>query len=160
MPLYDIEIQIDARYADVARPELLDLAATATLDGQQVEGPIELSLIVMGDEEVHALNLRHRGVDATTDVLAFPNTDCEPFVARPGSSRYLGDVIVSFPRAAAQAEEAGHGIGAELQLLVVHGVLHLLGYDDVAAEQRARMWREQEVALRSLGVEVNLPVWE
>jgi probable rRNA maturation factor len=69
----------------------------------------------------------------------------------------LGDVIISFPRAKAQAAEAGNELSAELQLLVVHGVLHLLGYDDQAPPERARMWRAQQIVLDDLGVEVHLP---
>ena len=69
----------------------------------------------------------------------------------------MGDVIISFPRAEAQAAEAGHDVEVELQLLVVHGVLHLLGYDDVTEEQRARMWNAQAEILHTLGVEANLP---
>ena len=64
---------------------------------------------------------------------------------------------MSYPRAADQALEAGHAVEAELQLLVVHGVLHLLDYDDEAAPERARMWAAQAAILGALGVEVNLP---
>jgi probable rRNA maturation factor len=91
-------------------------------------------------------------VDAPTDVLAFPNETRGPFVSAPGYPRYLGDVIISFPRAASQATEVGHPTEAELQLLAVHGVLHLLGYDDEAKEERAQMWKAQSEILRILGV--------
>jgi probable rRNA maturation factor len=97
-------------------------------------------------------------VDAPTDVLAFPDATRGPFVAAPGLPRYLGDVIVSFPRASAQAAEAGHDTQADLQLLVVHGMLHLLGYDDVTDEQRARMWDAQSEILQALGVEAHPPL--
>ena len=70
---------------------------------------------------------------------------------------YLGDVVISLPRAEAQAAEVGHDRHAELQLLVVHGVLHLLGYDDTGVEQRAQMWAAQAEILQDLGVEVHLP---
>jgi probable rRNA maturation factor len=112
---------------------------------------------VTDDSALHELNLRHRHVDAPTDVLAFPDDIAGPFVAAPGLRRYLGDVIISFQRAEAQAAAAGHDVRAELQLLVVHGVLHLLGHDDLAEEQRAQMWVAQAQILQTLGVEVHPP---
>ena len=122
-----------------------------------MEGACELTVVVTDDEALHELNRRHRGVDAPTDVLAFPDETRGPFVGAPGFPRYLGDVIVSFPRAEAQAAEAGHDVSAELQLLVVHGVLHLLGYGDETEEQRVQMWGVQAQILRDLGVEANFP---
>ena len=110
-----------------------------------------------GDETLRELNRHHRGVDTSTDVLAFPNEAKGPFVDVPGLPRYLGDVIISLPRAKAQAAEVGSTLSAELQLLVVHGVLHLLGYDDQTAQERARMWRAQQAVLDDLGVEAYLP---
>ena len=124
---------------------------------ERVEGPCELAVVVTGDETLHELNLRHRNVDGPTDVLAFPDETRGPFVAAPGLPRYLGDVIISFHRAEAQASMTGHDVRAELQLLVVHGVLHLLGYDDLAEDQRAQMWAVQAQILQVLGVDVHLP---
>jgi probable rRNA maturation factor len=131
-----------------------------------MEEPCELVVVVTGDETLHKLNRRHRGVDAPTDVLAFPHrmNGPAPFVVvdEPGFRdavrlRYLGDVIISFPRAETQAAEAGNELRAELQLLVVHGVLHLLGFEDQAPLDRTRMWKAQQAVLADLGVEVHLP---
>jgi probable rRNA maturation factor len=155
MAPYTIEIQIDESYGQ--QTESLRRAALATLAHQRMEGPCELTVVVAGDESSRELNRRHRGVDAPTDVLAFPGEAHEPFVGAPDLPRYLGDVIISFPRAQAQAAEAENEVQAELQLLVVHGVLHLLGYDDQAEPERARMWKAQQTILDGLGVEVHLP---
>ena len=155
---YTIEVQIDESYGQQA--ESLRRAALATLAHQRIEGPCELAVVVTGDESSRELNRRHRGVDAPTDVLAFSGEAHEPFVGAPRASRvprYLGDVIISFPRAKDQAAEAENEVQAELQLLVVHGVLHLLGYDDQAEPERARMWKAQQTILDGLGVEVHLP---
>lgn len=157
MSLHTIAIQIDEQFQEQVQPETLRLAALAPLIHQQVEEACELAVVVTDEDALHELNLRHRGVDAPTDVLAFPDETRGPFVGAPGLPRYLGDVIISFPRAAIQAREAGHTIQAELQLLVVHGVLHLLGYDDVATEQRAQMWAVQAEIVRALEIAVNLP---
>jgi probable rRNA maturation factor len=122
--------------------------------------------LVSGDAELHELNLQYRGVDAPTDVLAFPyeaflheNSEEQrgSFVRIPDLPRYLGDIVISYPRAESQALEAGHDVEAELQLLVVHGVLHLLGYDDTVEERRALMWTAQAEILRDLDVQGRLP---
>ena len=158
MTLHTIEVQIDEQFQEQAQPEPLHRAALAALIHQRVEEPCELAVVVTGDEVLHELNLRYRGVDTPTDVLAFPDKTRGPFVGVPGLPHYLGDVVISFSRAEAQAAEAGHAVQAELQLLAVHGVLHLLGYDDVAEEQRAQMWAVQAEILQTLGVKVHLPV--
>jgi probable rRNA maturation factor len=159
MSSYMVEVQIEEPYRAQrdARPEVLRRAAEATLQQQRVAKACELTILVTGDETLRDLNRRHRGIEAPTDVLAFPSGVRGPFVDPPGLPRYLGDVIVSFPRAKAQAAEAGNELLAELQLLVVHGILHLLGYDDQTEPERAQMWRAQQAVLDDLGVEVYLP---
>jgi probable rRNA maturation factor len=98
------------------------------------------------------LNRIYRGVDATTDVLAFgtEEADAFAFATPPEASQYLGDVIVSFPQAEAQAQAAGHPVEAELQLLTVHGVLHLLGHDHALPGEKALMWAAQSEILQQL----------
>ncbi|MGD1993352.1 MAG: rRNA maturation RNase YbeY [Anaerolineae bacterium] len=136
--------------------QALRRAALATLVHQGIE-PVEVAIVVSGDLSLRALNRRFRDVDAPTDVLAFPNVSRGPFVDATDRPRYLGDVIISYPRAEAQANRAGHSTSAELQLLVVHGMLHLLGYEDQAPEARVEMWSVQETILDALDVPVNLP---
>ena len=124
--LHFVEVQVDDQFRAQVQPDLLHTAALTTLVHQGLEGPCELAVVVADDEVLHELNRRHRDVDAPTDVLAFPDEAHGPFVAAPGLPHYLGDVVISFQRAEVQAAEAGHDVQAELQLLVVHGVLHLL----------------------------------
>jgi probable rRNA maturation factor len=154
---HTVEIQIDGQFQAQVQPDLLHQAVLATLVHQRVEEPCELAIVVAGDAVLRELNRRHRGVDAPTDVLAFPDETRGPFIGAPGLPRYLGDVIISFRRAEAQAAGVGHDVQVELQLLVVHGVLHLLGYDDVTQEQRARMWAAQAEVLRALEIEAHPP---
>ena len=141
--------------------DVLRRAALATLIHQQQErdaqAKYELAVVITDDDALQELNRRFRGVDAPTDVLAFPNDTRGPFVEVPGLPYYLGDIVISFHRAEAQAAEAGHSVEAELQLLVVHGVLHLLGHDDTEPEPRAVMWAAQAAILKALKVHVNLP---
>jgi probable rRNA maturation factor len=154
---HTIAIQVDAEFQRQVQPDLLQQAALATLIYMGMEEPYDLAVVVTDDAALHELNLRHRGVDSPTDVLAFPDDTRGPFVDAPGMPRYLGDIIISFPRAQAQAADAGHAVEAEIQLLLVHGVLHLLGYDDAVEEARARMWAAQADVLRLLEVDLHLP---
>jgi len=154
---YTVDIKIGGQFRAHVELEPIRQAALETLVHEHVQGSCELAVVVTDDEALHELNRRHRGVDAPTDVLAFPDETRGPFVGAPGVPRYLGDVVISFCRAEAQAAEAGHDTQAELQLLTVHAVLHLLGYDDVTEEQRAHMWAVQAEILQILEVEAHPP---
>jgi probable rRNA maturation factor len=113
----------------------------------------ELSVVFTNDPEIERLNRTFRGVSAPTDVLAFQATDnLSNFVLAPENSFQHGDIVVSAPRAAAQAAEYGHSFEDEVLILVVHGVLHLLGYDHEDPEEEPQMWSVQERALKALGV--------
>lgn len=163
MSVHTIDVQIEAPYSTEVSPGLLRKTVKATLRHQQIEEPCELVVVVTNDETLHHLNQRYRSVDAPTDVLAFPHESKglvpspATFVNAPGLPRYLGDVLISFSRAQAQAVEAGHKLDAELQLLVVHGVLHLLGYDDQTESERKRMWEAQRAILSEMSIQVHLP---
>ena len=100
------------------------------------------------DARLHELNLNYLGVDASTDVLSFPASETDPETG----AHYIGDILISIPRAQAQADAAGHPLESEVQLLVVHGVLHLLGHDHAEAEEKARMWQAQAEVLERLGL--------
>ncbi len=85
-----------------------------------------------GDENLREYNSRYRGIDEPTDVLAFAAREqpTDPrFQSPPGTEDWLGDIVISVPRARRQAREAGHAVNDEVRLLAVHGFLHLLGYD-------------------------------
>jgi probable rRNA maturation factor len=95
-----------------------------------------------GDEHLREYNRRYRGLDETTDVLAFAAQE-EPldqrFQAPPGTEHWLGDIVIALPRARRQAQEAGHPMNDEVRLLAVHGFLHLLGYDHAEPAEEATM---------------------
>ncbi len=82
-----------------------------------------VTILLTGDAEVRRLNRRYRGVDAATDVLSFPSDE------RPTASGYLGDIAISLPAAARQAVPGGWSLSDEIQFLILHGILHLLGHD-------------------------------
>jgi probable rRNA maturation factor len=112
----------------------------------------QLSVLFCGDRRMRALNRAFRGVDRTTDVLSFP---FGPAPARPPRRRsrgeFLGDLAISVPRAERQARQSGHGTAREVQILLAHGLLHLLGYDHETDD--GRMFRLQSrVVRRAFGV--------
>lgn len=128
--------------------DLLERAAFATLEHQSQSLDSELSIILTDDARLHELNLNYLGVDAPTDVLSFPASETDPETG----ARYIGDILISIPRAQSQADAAGHPLESEVQLLVVHGVLHLIGHDHAEAEEKARMWKAQAEILERLGL--------
>jgi probable rRNA maturation factor len=112
-------------------------------------------LLITDSKTVQKLNRIYRGEDKPTDVLAFqmvPGMDQEPglpFVSPPDGIRHLGEVVISYPQAVKQAQELGHGVARELALLIVHGILHLLGYDHEPPEGEQKM-RDKENEILSL----------
>lgn len=158
-------VEIQNEHAYPISPDLLVRAAQAVIV-QQAASPLSaLTIVLEQDAAVAALNRRYRQVDAPTDVLSFPaelpplppdsvwaGVDIEADMA----SAYLGDLVIAFPYACAQAAREGHDLHDSLMLLVVHGVLHLLGHDHDTAENRARMWAAQEAALHLLGISPEL----
>ncbi len=112
-----------------------------------------LTLHLVSDDTIRALNREHRAKDVHTDVLSFPLRESGDmaFVLPPGEPIHLGDVVVSYPRAVEQAEQFGHSAQRELAYLVAHGVLHLLGYDHEEEADRLLMRRKEEEALEPLG---------
>lgn len=127
---------------------LLKNAALKTLEHQGVPKPYTLTILLADDTRLQSLNRDYLGINSPTDVLSFPSSEIDPETGE----RYLGDVIISMPRAAEQAKVAGHPVNAEARLLVVHGVLHLLGHDHAGAEDKARMWKAQQEILSSLAL--------
>src|SRR5437762_10459396 len=129
------------------------LASGVDLDGlktllqagaRMVQLPDETVTVVTltGDERLREYNNRYRGLDEPTDVLAFAAreqaTD-QRFQSPPGTEDWLGDIVISLPRARRQARDAGHPINDEVRLLAVHGLLHLLGYDHAQPAEEATM---------------------
>jgi probable rRNA maturation factor len=124
--------------------DLERLKGTLQAAARTVEVPEKTVTVVTltGDKHLQEYNRRYRGLDEPTDVLAFAAkeqpTD-QRFQAPPGSEDWLGDIVISLPRARAQAREAGHPINDEVRLLAVHGFLHLLGYDHAEPAEDAAM---------------------
>jgi len=133
---------------DFLESALLERAARLTLELEPDSADADITIVLTDDAQLHELNRDYLGVDAPTDVLSFPADESDPETG----ATYLGDILISIPRAAQQAQTGGHPVEAEVQLLVVHGVLHLLGHDHAEPEEKARMWAEQAKVLERLGL--------
>ena len=145
-----ISIQIDdEQKSKLSR--VLEQAAVAVLQQMNVQG--EASIVLSDDDKLQELNAQFMGIDAPTDVLSFPSGEIDP----DSNELYLGDVIISQTRASYQALAGGHALEDELKLLVVHGMLHLLGYDHADADEKARMWAQQSRILENLGCKISVP---
>lgn len=158
MAEFTINLQIDDKLPTPERPlpptlDLLETAVTATLQQQQTP-KAALTLFITGNERIQQLNRDYLGHDKPTDVLSFPAGPPMPGMTdMPGMAEaYLGDIIIALPYAAQQAAAAGHDTAAELQLLAVHGTLHLLGYDHADPDEKAAMWGAQTAVLTQLGL--------
>jgi probable rRNA maturation factor len=128
--------------------ELLEHAARSALEHQGESLDSELTIVLTDDARLKELNRDYLGINAPTDVLSFSASETDPETG----THYIGDILISIPRAEAQAKAAGHPPESEVQLLVVHGVLHLLGHDHANSEEKAHMWKAQAEILERLGL--------
>ncbi|OGO14632.1 MAG: rRNA maturation RNase YbeY [Chloroflexi bacterium RBG_19FT_COMBO_49_13] len=126
-------------------------AAQLTLDLENTSPGSEMSVVIGDDSLLKRLNYKFRQLNTTTDVLSFPSSEPDPDT----NLIYLGDVVISLPRAQEQANSDGHPLVDELQLLVVHGTLHLIGYDHLERTDKKKMQAAQDIVLTQLGVSLE-----
>lgn len=159
-----VTVQVFEEFADVVSDKWLERVCRTVLE-QEGEAR-HVSLVIADDDTVQLLNAEYRGLDKTTDVLSFAfdnegdfygegdgpsewSAD-DDFVLPPGESAGLGEVIVSYPQALRQAEEAGHSIKRELAHLIVHGILHLMGHDHMDDDEEREMDAKVRRAIQKL----------
>lgn len=130
---------------------LIERVVAEALKGREFPGEPEVSLLLVDDEKMAELNRRYRGVDGPTDVLSFPMLEGEE-ISGAGEEFLLGDIVISAPRALAQAEMYGHSLERELAFLTAHGMLHLLGYDHQTPDDEAEMRQRQREILARVGL--------
>lgn len=150
---HDVLVSIDPALGQRIGADWMVGVALITLEMERAQS-CQLSLLLTGDEQVRELNREFAGDDHATDVLSFSLREGEPFVSGDDTNR-LGEVIVSFETATRQAEEAGHEVENEVAHLLVHGVLHLLGYDHVEPEDETKMRMHERRVLSELGIEAH-----
>lgn len=106
----------------------------------------ECSVLLTDDDTIQAYNVTYRGFDKPTDVLSFESHEIDPDTNRLN----LGDILISFPTITKQAAKGGHTVTQELELMCVHGALHLMGFDHLEADEKAEMWALQTAVLAQL----------
>ena len=141
----EVEVVAEASLPEGLDPDQLRDIVGFVLGREGASGPWQVAVAVVDDERLRALHRDFMGLDTPTDVMTFPLGDAD---LGAGEARG-GDVVVSVERAAEQAPAFGHTAAAEVRFLVVHGLLHLCGWDDGTDEQRARMLARQAALLNS-----------
>ena len=136
---------------------LIRKAVKGTLACENFTENVILSVTFTDNEGIRVKNREFRNIDSATDVLSFPMYDMRNGdVPMPGEDAELGDIVLSLERAEEQANEFGHSYERECAFLIVHSMLHLLGYDHVDSEEDDREMREhQRVVMKKIGLEVK-----
>lgn len=151
-----MQFEIENHYHEDIDPMWLAKLETVLVHYAEQEGlPDELSigLTFVDDEEMQAINREQRGIDRTTDVLSFPLYEPdEPIELFEEELAPFGDIVLSVPKALAQAEEYGHSVEREVLYLIVHGLLHLAGYDHLDEAEKAEMRAAEERLLSAIKV--------
>jgi len=140
--IHSVLVSLDEQVRAAIDSERLERLASAVMEREGLP-PGEVSVLITDDEMVRRLNREYAGEDTPTDVLAFSLTEGEEF-ASPDDVLRLGEVIISYPTARRQADDAQRPVRDEIEHLLVHGVLHLLGYDHAEPAEEERM-REHEL---------------
>jgi probable rRNA maturation factor len=138
-----ISIACPQEIVPVDRKQIREIVR-AVLDGEG-KADAEISVAFVDNPTIHRLNLRYLQHDEPTDVLSFPLSD-------PSARRLSGELVVGAEVAKAQAEARGHAVEAELALYVIHGLLHLCGYNDKTSAQEQEMRRRERLYLRQAGL--------
>ena len=148
----EINVIIDEPFQANLDPDWLRRVARRVLTSEKAGDDVEMGLLVTGQERIRELNRDYRHHDEPTDVLAFAMSpedsppDSPPFITPPDGLSHLGEVVISYPQSLLQAAEQGHPVPREVATLVIHGVLHLLGYDHQTDQQETAM-RARETAI-------------
>ena len=152
---------VESGLGDCLEVDWLQDIAQRVLRTQGLDSRTEVDLVIASQGKVQALNRQYLGRDWPTDVIAFSlraNDDQGQelsFVLPPDGVTRLGEVIISYPQAVAQAGELGHSVKKEVAILIIHGVLHLLGYRDDEPELKRQMMAKQDELLSTIEGEVS-----
>ena len=145
-----VQVSIPSGQRELLAADWVRRVAVTTLEAEDQRG-VRLAVTLTDDQGIRALNNTYRGIDRPTDVLAFAMSEGPAFIVPSSEPRDLGDVVISLPRAQCQAAEHHTSLQGEVALLVVHGCLHLLGYDHAEDEEQQRMWARQAAILATIG---------
>lgn len=138
-----IYLSIPVKYRKMLDKSRFELAASETLLALGYENTLSVVVKLTGDREMQKLNKAYRGIDKATDVLSFENEYTDP----ENGEHYLGDIMISVETAATQAEAHGNSLQHEIEMLLIHGVLHLAGNDHGTKKERDQMSKLQDLVL-------------
>lgn len=141
-----IYISIPVKFRKLLNESRLETAATETLNALNDQNSKSVVVKMTGDRELQKLNKTYRGIDKPTDVLSFENDYTDPETGE----QYLGDIVISLETAAIQAEVNANSLQHEVEMLLVHGVLHLAGHDHATKAERDLMSNLQDKVLDSI----------
>lgn len=141
-------IEIENLYGYNQDYDYLNQVIDLTLEVEKIENAV-FSVIFVDEAKIQEINREYRGVDRVTDVISFAFEDS---IDVSYDFRFLGDIYICIPRMKEQALEYGHSEKRELSFLVVHGLLHLLGYDHQTEEEEKEMFSKQEVILNAANI--------
>jgi probable rRNA maturation factor len=149
----EINVLFDEGLEDCLDTGWLQDIVRLVLTAQGIRPNAEVGLVIASQERVWQLNRDYLGKDEPTDVLAFPmlagsaQAEDETFATPPDGIKHLGEVLISYPQAARQAEEHRHSVKKEVAVLTIHGILHLLGYDHGELEPAQQMADREKAIL-------------
>ncbi|XOQ43942.1 MAG: rRNA maturation RNase YbeY [Clostridium sp.] len=158
MKVEKIRVIIDNKQKAVKIPTglrmLVRRCCNAVLRMEKFEGPAEISVLFVDNDQIQKLNAQYRGKDAPTDVLSFPMGENGVYdVNHATGAKILGDIVISLEKAVEQANRYGHSLEREVGYLTAHSMLHLLGYDHEAGGlARVRMREKEEEVMVQLGL--------
>ena len=160
-----VEYETDRKLEVENAEDLIRLAALACLEQEGCPYEAEINVLITDNPSIQEINRENRGIDAPTDVLSFPMMEFESpadfsQVEEDSFDAYnpetgeilLGDIVLSVDKIYSQAAEYGHSRRRELAFLVVHSMLHLMGYDHMEEEERKVMEQKQEEILEKLSI--------
>jgi probable rRNA maturation factor len=142
-----VEIHLPLFYRIFITNQICSNAINAALESKAFTTPPDITLVLTNNCKIRKLNKEYRNIDSPTDVLSFPSEE-----KIENSHVYIGDIVISIPRAISQAKQHRHKIKSEIVLLIIHGTLHLLGFDHKDEKSKNEMWKAQAIALNKMKV--------
>ncbi len=156
MVKHEINIFIEPEFRASVKKIWLKKLASKILQELSLSTPSEIGIVITNDKEIHRLNKAYRNKDRPTDVLSFymvpedvSSRQKQQFIDAPDGLSHLGEVVISYPQAVLQAAERRHDVKNEIMLLMVHGMLHLLGYDHEKRADEAKRMKAKEASILS-----------
>lgn len=143
--------------------KMIEEAVKQSLIIENITSSVEVSVMIVSSEEIKEINKEQRNIDQSTDVLSFPMLDYNPIdsmnatlnkcTRNPETNEvYLGDIVISWDKVIEQSQDYGHTVNRELSFLVIHSMLHLLGYDHMTEADERAMIKQQKLILDKLGI--------